>query len=104
LRWIPWFAAPIFQDFGTPDVIFDAEKSGQFLVRTHVRKNQQNLNKLLGMSGVLELYPIASCLPPSIRLIMLAKAPVRKLIMLQLQDDQNPFNKLEMLHNHRRCQ
>jgi hypothetical protein len=43
---------------GTPEAIFDAEKSGQFLVRTHVRKNQQNLNKSRGMSGVLKLSKI----------------------------------------------
>jgi hypothetical protein len=29
------------------------EKTGQFMVRTHVRKYQQNLKKLSTMSGVL---------------------------------------------------
>ena len=33
-----------------------AKESGQFLVRTHVRKNQQNLRKLKSMSGVLKLH------------------------------------------------
>jgi hypothetical protein len=34
------------------------EKTGQFMVRTHVRKYQQILKKLRTMSGGLELGPI----------------------------------------------
>ena len=40
---------------GHPEAIWGTEKSGQFSVRTHVRKMRQNLRKLRGMSGGLQL-------------------------------------------------
>lgn len=59
---------PIFffglHDFGmtvggdTPKGIFSAKKSGQFLVRTHVRQNAHISRISRGMSGVLNLVGV----------------------------------------------
>ena len=43
-----------FTFWGDRKAILALEKTGQFLVRTHVRKYQQNLKKLRIMSGVLK--------------------------------------------------
>jgi hypothetical protein len=39
--------------WGDGKAILALEKTGQFMVRTHVQKYQQNLKKLPTMSGVL---------------------------------------------------
>jgi len=66
------------------EVFRELRKSGQFSVRTYVRKMRQNLRKMRGMSGDLDLYDQGMILTLSVPLIFLPSdvAPSRMASLL----------------------